>query len=90
MCNADVGKTSYGSSCILFVMFVTFQAKLKKSDNFSKKNCVISNFINICSTVLQLHAYTRTNGRTDSEVLIGTTRECEKRPKNTTVTHLYS
>jgi len=37
MCNADAGRTSYESSYIVFVMFVTFQPKLKKSDNFSKK-----------------------------------------------------
>ena len=73
MCSADAGRNSYGSSYVVIVMFVTFQPKMKNSDNFSKKSCVISNFINICSTVLQLH----TDKRKGREVLIGTTHECE-------------
>jgi len=65
MCTADADRNSYGSSYLVFVMFVTFQPKLKNSDNFSKKSCVISNFTNICSTVLQLHTDERKDGRAE-------------------------
>jgi hypothetical protein len=61
-CTANAGRNSYGSSYLVFVMFVTFQPKLKNSDNFSKNAA----WYQILQTSVQRsYNYTRTSGRTE-------------------------
>ena len=67
--------------------------KTEKIRQILKRNCMISNFTNICSTVLQLHAYTRTDGRTDgrkdSQFLMALRTE-EKTSKKTQMLYIYN
>jgi hypothetical protein len=69
MCTADAGRTSYGSSYVVFVMFVTFQPKLKKSDNFSKKLRDIKFYKHLFNgpTITRVHTEERTEGQRDSD-----------------------